>query len=113
MVTLIVPLAVVGPDVPVMATDCGPPVTVTFKVPLCDVLPVAVPAYVACSVCVPVPAQARLTRPIPLLMITVELCVEVRSASVALPCGAAPEYGVTVIVACVGFLVAGVTASVV
>jgi len=39
-----VPLAVVDPDVPAMLADCGPPVVVTFKVPLWDAASVAVAA---------------------------------------------------------------------
>jgi len=57
------------------------------------------------------PTKARLTKPIPLLRVTVELCTELRSERVMNPCGAPPEAGVTVIVACVGFLVVGLTES--
>lgn len=73
MVTLMFPFAVVEPDVPVIATDCGPPVSVTFRFPLCEAESVDVAAKFALSVCVPKPAKARLTRAIPLLRFAEEL----------------------------------------
>jgi len=44
MVTLMVAVDVVEPDVPVMVAACGPPVSVTFKVPLFEAASAVEPA---------------------------------------------------------------------